>query len=136
MDPMKGKVDFSADKQGGGWSHGSMQCNGTTSVQTEEHTTETCTIRFTYYPCIALYNQADIKVLFLSSFTHYYALHPLIGRHNHSANSVAGDEAQLRAMFQKHVACGGKTIVHVRNWSLRASSKRKGTASEIKSCEF
>jgi len=22
---MKGKVDFSADKQGGGWSHGSMQ---------------------------------------------------------------------------------------------------------------
>jgi hypothetical protein len=79
------------------------------------------------YLCITIVqpSRANTKVLFLSLHSLIMHLYPLIGRHNRSSNSVAGDEAQLRTMFQKHVAWGGKTILHVRNGSLRASSKWK-----------
>jgi len=79
------------------------------------------------YLCITIVqpSRANTKVLFLSLHSLVMHLYPLIGRHNRSSNSVAGDEAQLRTMFQKHVAWGGKTILHVRNGSLRASSKWK-----------
>jgi hypothetical protein len=76
-------------------------------VQTGEHTTETCTLTFTYYPC---YNPAELtsKHYFSQVFIIMHCIYPLIGRHNYSTNSVAGDETQLRTMFQKHGAWGGK----------------------------
>ena len=52
---------------------------------------------------VTLYNQAQLTWNFILSSSADNVLYPL-ERHNHSSHSIAGDEAQLWTMFQKHIA--------------------------------